>query len=106
MEHIVTIAINIDDDDIKAKIEDKITREVTNRLVDNIFSYILNSYGGVNNASKDIIKYAVSQYKQEIIDQAVKDVTISIKRGHQYKDVLAKIEKIGTELEEYYGSNN
>lgn len=106
MEHIVTIAINIDDDDIKAKIEDKITRDVTQQLVDKIFSYILTRYGGVNNAANKIISTAVSQYKQEIIDAAIKDVTLSLKRGSQYKKVLKQIENIGAEIEEYYGNQN
>ena len=104
MEHIVTIAINIDDDDIKAKIEDKIVKDVTAQMVDKIASYILNSYGGINNVAKNVISTAIARYKQEIIEAAVKDVTVSLKRSPKYKDVLYKIEKIGTELEEYYGS--
>lgn len=104
MEHIVTIAINIDDDDIKAKIEDRIAREVTGQLVDKIFSFIVNKYGGVNSMANNVIAAGVNQYKKEIIDTAVKDVTVSLKRGKQYKKVLEKIESIGAELEEYYGN--
>lgn len=104
MEHIVTIAFNIDDDDIKAKIEDKIVKDVTQKLVEQTSSYILTRYGGVNNVAKNIITTVVSQYKQEILDIAAKDVSLAIKRGPQYKKVLKKIEDIGSEIEEYYGA--
>lgn len=104
MEHLVSIAINVDDEDIKAKIEDRIAKEVSDRLVEKISSYMFAKYGGVNNATAQIIDTVVNKYKKEIIETAVKDVSLSIKRSPKYRTVLNKIEKIGTELEEYYGS--
>lgn len=104
MEHLVSIAINIDDSDIQAKIEDRIAKEVSDLLVEKISSYMFAKYGSVNNITAEIIDTVVSRYKQEILDTAVKDVSLSIKRSPKYRTVLNKIEKIGTELEEYYGS--
>lgn len=101
MEHVITIALNINDDDLKAKIEETVQREVTRKLLENLTSYMLNRFGGVTGVTREVIASFMRQYKKEILDTAVKDVAVSLKRGKKYKAALKRIDEIVDELEAY-----
>lgn len=101
MEHIVTIAIAVDDEDIRERIEETVTEQVTRQVVDKLVSFMLDKYGNPNTLSQKLISIAIGQCKSQIIEEAVKDVTLSIKRSPRYRKALERIETIASNLEDY-----
>lgn len=100
MEHIVQFAIGIDDEAIKKRIEESATKQVTDKLKEQITGTILrkSDYSWGNNGSmtltrngEDIVKDVMEQYKDEIIAGAIKVVADSIKNSKKYRAVLAQI---------------
>ena len=91
MEHIVTIAININDDDIKDKIEESVRREATKQVADKLSSHIINACGGMHRTAEEVIETVVKRYEDRIIEEAVEQVTVGIKRSKKYKETLVTV---------------
>ena len=101
MDHIVTVAISLDDEDIKKHIEDTITKQVSEQLVSKIATYILDRNGGINGVCRQVMNMALNRYRSEILDTAIKDVTLTIKRSPRYRSAVKKIDEIAASLDEY-----
>lgn len=102
MEHILQFAINIDDETIKQRVEqsatDKMAAEVTKSVKNAIFTNQYWGGSGFTTAVEKIIREVLTDYKDVIIDQAVKMVADSIKRSKAYKTAVADmVEDLGLE---------
>ena len=95
MEHIVQFAIGIDDEAIKKRIEESATKQVTDKLKEQVMGSILTTeWSGkkvLNSNGEAIVKEVLEQYKDEIIAGAIKSVADSIKNSKKYRAVLAQI---------------
>lgn len=90
-QHVISFAINIDDTDIKNKIEQSVKAEVIKKVSNKISESMVNDWGNLNRVSKDIITMTMEKYQDKIIDTAVNDVTNIIKRSKKYKEALKTI---------------
>ena len=91
MEHIVQFAISIDDERIKDSVEKAAISSVVYDLRKDIDKNILDSWGNLREPIEDAIKECVDKYKDEILSQAINNVTESIKKSKKYREGLAKI---------------
>jgi len=96
MEHIVQFAIGIDDEAIKSRIEDSATKQIVDSIVKSLKSKINDAMfdrwgNGFSEDSKKLITDFLTEYKEEILQNAANQVADSIKRGKRYKEVVAKL---------------
>lgn len=56
MQHVISFAIDIDDSDLKNKIEESVKSEVTKEICSKISENIVSSWGNLTFLSVDIIK--------------------------------------------------
>lgn len=99
-QHVVSFAINIDDTDIKNKIEQSVKAEVIKKISNKISENMVSSWGNLNAISKDIIGMIMEKHQDKIIDTAVNDVTNTIKRSKKYKEALKTISESAKEENE------
>ena len=91
MEHIVTLAININDDDIVNKIESSVQNEVTKQISHKVTDRLISRWGTISNVTQDIIDDIISKYEDIVIQKSVEEVVALIKRSKKYKEALASV---------------
>ena len=90
MEHILQFGINIDDDKIKASIEESARREIVGQTIKEVKKSLFNSWGLSCEVEK-IVRDVLKEHQDEIIEKAADIVAQSIKRSKKYRDALANI---------------
>jgi hypothetical protein len=100
MQHIISFAIDIDDSDLKNKIEESVKSEVTKKICDKISENIVSSWGSLTILSKDIIEKVMERHQDKILKQAVNNITETIKRSKKYKETLKSISELAKEEDE------
>lgn len=91
MEHILQFGINIDDEAIKKAIEERAGKEVKEELKQSVKAHILHTWGGFTAEANEVIKEVMNEWKDEILELAVADVTTTMKRSKKYREALANI---------------
>lgn len=100
MEHIIQFGVTIDDDAIKKNIEknavDKLVTDIKKEVRDEIF--VGSGWNrGLSYKVQEIIKEALTEYKDEIIKEATTQLVDTMKRSKKYKEALAKIVEVADE---------
>lgn len=94
MDHILQFAIGIDDDAIKKRIEESAVEKVSNELSRSVKERLFSDSvwaSGFTETGEDIVKSILYEYKDEIIEQAVKLVVESIKRTKKFRESVGDI---------------
>lgn len=100
MQHVISFAIDIDDSDLKNKIEESVKSEVTKEICSKISENIVSSWGNLTVLSEDIIERVMRKHQDKILEQAVANVTETIKRSKKYKEALKSISELAKEENE------
>lgn len=109
-EHIINFAIGIDDDAIIKTVQEKAVRSITqdikvdvlNRLFEGQYyeKAVTKSYGGelkldnharLTEFATDIVKEAMEQYKDDIIDKAAAILADSYRRTKAWKEKAGEV---------------
>ena len=91
MEHILQFAISIDDEAIKSRIEESALKQLSKDLSKETKNKIMDTWGSLQWKIEELIKECVNQYKDEILESAVRSVSDSIKRSKKYREALAQV---------------
>ena len=91
MEHILQFAISIDDEGIKSRIEESAVKQLSKDLSKETKNKIMDTWGSLQWKIEELIKECVNQYKDEILESAVRSVSDSIKRSKKYREALAQV---------------
>lgn len=90
MEHIVQFAIGIDDEAVTERVIAAATNELIKDVKSNIYKKGYYS-SGFTDTVENIIKTAVSEYKDEIVDRASEMLFNSIRHSKKYKEIVSNV---------------
>lgn len=100
MEHILHIGINVDDDVIRKRIEDKAEQQIIDSLRDDVINHIfdLRYHASVRHAdfsdfAKDVIRECFDEHKEEIIKMAAEHLADRFVRTKTAKEYLGDVLK-------------
>lgn len=105
MEHIVQLAIGIDDEAIKNRITDAAEKQITDNIQKDVERVIFDSgwnTGKVDKNSqkewvKDMVKEVIEANKDQIIEGAVVELAKNMAKTKAVKEAIAKVVEDGTE---------
>ena len=89
MEHIIQFGINIDDEFIKQRIEERGYEDVVDQVERNLTQNLMHYFKYDTDATRKFYE----DHKEEIIDRATKEVVGAIKNSKRYKEAVSKIAK-------------
>ena len=94
MEHIIQFAVSIDDDAIERKILENAAKECTMQIKDKMRNTFFDDRGwngGFKEEGKLVIKEWLDLYKDEIIDEAVKKIAMSVRNSKAFKEKYGEV---------------
>lgn len=97
MEHIIQFGVTIDDEVIKQNIEKKAREQIIEELKAEIKKELFVGTGWNRDLSykvKELIKEAVRECQDQIIEKATTELVDTMKRSKKYKEALAKIVEV------------
>lgn len=100
MEHIVQFAIGIDDNRIIEELERSAVKSIENDIKQTMIDRMFEKNWGSVHANpredalsywvKELVKNAILQHKDEIVEKAAKEVASSMKRSKAVKDAAER----------------
>lgn len=105
MEHILQIAIGVDDEAIRKHIEKNAERQIIDKITGDLKGEIFHmdyynksKINGLSIASLDILKEFLEEHKDEIINAAGVQLCEYLKRTKPVKDAVARaVQEVGDE---------
>lgn len=88
MSHQVVITFDIDENRVQENAEKEAGRQIANKVVEKAFGNYYGMEGRIKGYAADIVTEILEPYKEEIIAQAVRNVTASISRSKAVKEKL------------------
>lgn len=105
MEHIVQIAIGVDDEAIRKRIIDKAEQEIKDSIKQDVLNKIFEAFyyhrdadpktDPLQNWVKDIVRDIISEYKEEIVTGAVNTMAKGLLKTKMVKELVK--ETLGAE---------